>query len=176
MRGNRHRAVFEQRSVVAQVGQRRIDVDQLDDAIARAVDVPIVAYQFNPLIQGAASSDASLLYPVTTWDTLNRAVHWGGGYGRGYLTVVAGFDGEQVGRREPVDQPRDARLNAGPSTHGTGFQGHVELAARQAVVADVAADRVPHAVEHFRAAGEMHAGKFFMTKTYFTNRGAIYIN
>jgi hypothetical protein len=55
-------------------------------------DVPIVAYQFNPLIQGAASSDASLLYPVTTWDTLNRAVHWGGGYGRGYLTIVAGAD------------------------------------------------------------------------------------
>ncbi|MBC8073345.1 MAG: IgGFc-binding protein [Deltaproteobacteria bacterium] len=55
-------------------------------------DVPIVAYQFNPLIQGAASSDASLLYPVSTWDTLNRAVHWGGGYGRGYLTVVAGAD------------------------------------------------------------------------------------
>jgi IgGFc binding protein len=55
-------------------------------------DVPIVAYQFNPLIQGAASSDASLLYPVTTWDTLNRAVHWGGGYGRGYLTLVAAAD------------------------------------------------------------------------------------
>ncbi|HWB75531.1 MAG TPA: IgGFc-binding protein [Nannocystaceae bacterium] len=55
-------------------------------------DVPIVAYQFNPLIQGAASSDASLLYPVTTWDSLNRAVHWGGGYGRGYLTVVAAYD------------------------------------------------------------------------------------
>ena len=33
-----------------------------------SADVPIVAYQFNPLIQGAASSDASLLYPVSSWD------------------------------------------------------------------------------------------------------------
>ncbi len=59
-------------------------------------DVPIVAYQFNPLIQGAASSDASLLYPVSSWDSLNRALHWGGGFGRGYLTIVAGFDDTTV--------------------------------------------------------------------------------
>ena len=59
-------------------------------------DVPIVAYQFNPLIQGAASSDASLLYPVSSWDSLNRALHWGGGFGRGYLTIVAAFDGTTV--------------------------------------------------------------------------------
>lgn len=59
-------------------------------------DVPIVAYQFNPLIQGAASSDASLLYPVSSWDSLNRALHWGGGFGRGYLTIAAAFDGTTV--------------------------------------------------------------------------------
>ncbi|MFO0635551.1 MAG: hypothetical protein U0168_22135, partial [Nannocystaceae bacterium] len=46
-------------------------------------DVPIVAYQFNPLIMGSYSSDASMLYPVPAWDSLNRALHWGGGYGRG---------------------------------------------------------------------------------------------
>jgi hypothetical protein len=51
--------------------------------------VPIIAYQFNPLIQGAASSDASMLYPVTSWDYLNQVVHWGVGYGRGYITIVA---------------------------------------------------------------------------------------
>ncbi|MCR9162672.1 MAG: IgGFc-binding protein [Nannocystaceae bacterium] len=61
-----------------------------------SADVPIVAYQFNPLIQGAASSDASLLYPVSSWDSLNRALHWGGGYGRGYLTIVAAFDDTTV--------------------------------------------------------------------------------
>jgi hypothetical protein len=55
-------------------------------------DVPIIAYQFNPLIQGAASSDASMLYPVTSWDYFNQVVHWGEGYGRGYITIVASAD------------------------------------------------------------------------------------
>jgi hypothetical protein len=55
-------------------------------------DVPIIAYQFNPLIQGAASSDASMLYPVTSWDYINQVVHWGEGYGRGYITIVASAD------------------------------------------------------------------------------------
>lgn len=59
-------------------------------------DVPIVAYQFNPLIIGSASSDASMLYPVPSWDSLNRAVHWGGGFGRGYLTFAAAFDGTTI--------------------------------------------------------------------------------
>lgn len=59
-------------------------------------DVPIVAYQFNPLIIGSASSDASMLYPVPSWDSLNRALHWGGGYGRGYLTLAAAYDGTTV--------------------------------------------------------------------------------
>ncbi|MFV8753860.1 IgGFc-binding protein [Nannocystaceae bacterium ST9] len=59
-------------------------------------DVPIIAYQFNPLIQGAASSDASMLYPVTSWDYINQVIHWGVGYGRGYITIVAAEDGTMV--------------------------------------------------------------------------------
>ncbi len=59
-------------------------------------DVPIIAYQFNPLIQGAASSDASMLYPVASWDYINQVVHWGEGYGHGYITIVAAEDGTVV--------------------------------------------------------------------------------
>ncbi len=59
-------------------------------------DEPIIAYQFNPLIQGAYSSDASMLYPVTSWDYINHVVHWGEGYGRGYITIVAAEDGTTV--------------------------------------------------------------------------------
>ncbi len=59
-------------------------------------DVPIIAYQFNPLIQGAASSDASMLYPVTSWDYINQVVHWGVGYGRGYITIVASQNNTMV--------------------------------------------------------------------------------
>ncbi|PRQ07163.1 IgGFc-binding protein [Enhygromyxa salina] len=59
-------------------------------------DVPIIAYQFNPLIQGAASSDASMLYPAASWDYINHVVHWGEGYGNGYITIVAAEDGTVV--------------------------------------------------------------------------------
>lgn len=82
-------------------------------------DVPIVAYQFNPLIQGAASSDASLLYPVSSWDSLNRALHWGGGFGRGYLTIVAGFDGTTVEVVPTV--PTEAGTGVPAGTPGVPF-------------------------------------------------------
>lgn len=59
-------------------------------------DVPVIAYQFNPLIMGSASSDASMLYPVTSWDYINQVVHWGDGYGKGYITIVAAEDGTMV--------------------------------------------------------------------------------
>ena len=59
-------------------------------------DEPIVAYQFNPLTMGAYSSDASLLYPVAAWDYVNHVVHWGEGYGRGYITIVASADNTVV--------------------------------------------------------------------------------
>jgi hypothetical protein len=61
--------------------------------------VPIIAYQFNPLVMGAWSSDASLLYPTEAWDTIVDVVHWGEGTGRGYITIVGGEDGTTVSVR-----------------------------------------------------------------------------
>ncbi len=59
-------------------------------------DVPVIAYQFSPLIAAAASSDASMLYPVTSWDTIGHVVQWPTGAGEPYVTVAAAFDGTQV--------------------------------------------------------------------------------
>ncbi|HLT35533.1 MAG TPA: IgGFc-binding protein [Enhygromyxa sp.] len=64
-------------------------------------DVPIIAYQFNP-IDGASSylSDASMLYPVPSWDSINHVVGWkvvsDGSVQGAYLTVVAARDGTEV--------------------------------------------------------------------------------
>ena len=65
-------------------------------------DVPIVAYQFNPLVMGWWSSDASLLYPTVAWDTLAHVVGWGPGTGKSYATVVAAQDGTHVQVRPTV--------------------------------------------------------------------------
>jgi hypothetical protein len=65
-------------------------------------DVPIVAYQFNP-VNGAVSylSDASMLYPVPTLDSINHLINVrfhsstpGAGYP--YVTIVATADGTNV--------------------------------------------------------------------------------
>jgi hypothetical protein len=64
-------------------------------------DVPIIAYQFNP-VDGASSflSDASMLYPVPTWDSINHVVGWkvinDGAVQGAYLTVVASVDDTEV--------------------------------------------------------------------------------
>jgi hypothetical protein len=64
-------------------------------------DVPIIAYQFNP-VDGSSSflSDASMLYPVPTWDSINHVVGWkvinDGAVQGAYVTVVAAHDGTQV--------------------------------------------------------------------------------
>jgi IgGFc binding protein len=64
-------------------------------------DVPIIAYQFNP-VDGTSSylSDASMLYPVPTWDSINHVVGWkvinDGAVQGAYVTVVAAHDGTQV--------------------------------------------------------------------------------
>ncbi|MFO0635868.1 MAG: IgGFc-binding protein [Nannocystaceae bacterium] len=71
--------------------------------------VPIIAYQFNPLVMGWWSSDASLLYPLEAWDTLVDVVHGGQGSGKGYISIVAAVDGTQVQVR--------------PSTNTTGAGG-----------------------------------------------------
>jgi hypothetical protein len=76
-------------------------------------DVPIIAYQFNPLIQGAASSDASMLHPAASWDYFNQVVHWGEGYGRGYITIVAAEDGTVVEVTPVVATQAGASVPAG---------------------------------------------------------------
>jgi hypothetical protein len=64
-------------------------------------DVPIIAYQFNP-VDGTSSylSDASMLYPVPTWDSINHVVGWkvinDGAVQGAYVTVVAARDNTQV--------------------------------------------------------------------------------
>lgn len=64
-------------------------------------DVPIIAYQFNP-VDGASSylSDASMLYPVPTWDHVNHVVGWkvtnDGSVQGAYVTIVAAKDNTQV--------------------------------------------------------------------------------
>jgi hypothetical protein len=65
-------------------------------------DVPIVAYQFNP-IDGANSfvSDASMLYPVSAWDSSHHVVGWrvileGNLLHGAYATIVAAKDGTEV--------------------------------------------------------------------------------
>ena len=64
-------------------------------------DLPIVAYQFNP-VDGVESnlSDASMLYPVASWDHLNDLVGWvstNDEFQQGtYATIVAAVDGTVV--------------------------------------------------------------------------------
>ena len=83
-------------------------------------DVPIIAYQFNPLIQGAASSDASMLYPAASWDYYNQVIHWGEGYGRGYITIVASEDNTVVEVTPTVATMAGAGVPGG--TPGVPFQ------------------------------------------------------
>ncbi|MFO7566786.1 MAG: IgGFc-binding protein [Enhygromyxa sp.] len=62
-------------------------------------DLPIVAYQFNP-IDGASSllSDASMLYPVASWDFVNHVVNWAApsGGSKPVVTVAAAHDGTSL--------------------------------------------------------------------------------
>jgi hypothetical protein len=75
---------------------------KLGGAYRLTSDVPIIAYQFNP-VDGASSflSDASMLYPAATWDRFNQVVGWrvindGFGDQGSYLTIVASVDDTNV--------------------------------------------------------------------------------
>lgn len=62
-----------------------------------SADRPIIAYQFSPLAATSFTSDASMLYPATSLDTLSYVPHWGGGQGgRGYITVAAAENGTTI--------------------------------------------------------------------------------
>ena len=74
---------------------------KVDGSYRITSDVPVVAYQFNPL-DGANSylSDASMLYPLESWDWAYTAVTWpatddGDPQGT-YVTIVAAHDGTVV--------------------------------------------------------------------------------
>jgi hypothetical protein len=87
-------------------------------------DVPIIAYQFNPFEKGAWSTDASLLYPVASWDTLNHVIAWPDGSGRGYVTIVAQVDGTVV---EVTPSVATAAGNGVPAgSPGTPFMLNLE--------------------------------------------------
>jgi hypothetical protein len=66
-------------------------------------DVPVVAYQFNP-VDGASSylSDAAMLYPAAALDTINHVTAWKSmydntnGFQHSYATVIATVDGTMV--------------------------------------------------------------------------------
>ncbi|MBK6922837.1 MAG: IgGFc-binding protein [Deltaproteobacteria bacterium] len=66
-------------------------------------DTPIIAYQFNP-VDGSVSyiSDASMLFPVPSLDTLNQVTAWtsmvdnSGGFQHSYATIIATGDGTTV--------------------------------------------------------------------------------
>lgn len=61
-------------------------------------DVPVVAYEFNPLDGNASyTTDASLLFPVPSWDYIHHVLgyHVTIGYGS-YINIVGGVDGTQV--------------------------------------------------------------------------------
>ncbi len=68
---------------------------KLGGAYRIRADLPIVAYQFNP-IDGAASllSDASMLYPVASWDFVNQVVNWAAASGgsKPFVTIAAAHD------------------------------------------------------------------------------------
>lgn len=86
-------------------------------------DVPVIAYQFNPLVAAAASSDASMLYPVTSWDTIGHVVQWASGAGNPYVTIAAAFDGTQVQIEPTVATAAGAGVPAG----GPGMPVNVVL-------------------------------------------------
>ena len=80
---------------------------------------PVAAYQLNPLnIQpGIASSDATMLYPVTTWDDVHHVIGWEPYPHTAYVTVAAAVDGTTV-TVEPT-----APVTGGPDVPATPAGG-----------------------------------------------------
>src|SRR5690606_2383365 len=80
-------------------------------------DRPIVAYQFNP-IDGANSllSDASMLYPVASWDFINQVVNWGArsNGSKPFVTVAAAHD------RTVLSFTPSVAIDSGPGIPASG--------------------------------------------------------
>ena len=58
--------------------------------------IPVIAYQFNPLEGEACSSDASLMLPTSAYDTAYYVPGWGSSSGTSEINVVAEVDGTEV--------------------------------------------------------------------------------
>lgn len=96
-------------------------------------DRPIIAYQFSPLAGGSYSSDASMLYPAASLDTLSYVPHWGGGpLGRGYITVAAIEDGTDI------EVTPTTSTAAGPGVPGGGAGMPFGISLDEGDIAEVA--------------------------------------
>ncbi len=89
-------------------------------------DVPLAAYQFNPLDgTNSRTSDASMLYPVPALDTLNQVTAWIstddgiGAFEHSYTTIIATSDGTEVSITPSVATVAGDGVPAG--TAGTPF-------------------------------------------------------
>ncbi|HEY0134763.1 MAG TPA: IgGFc-binding protein [Nannocystis sp.] len=93
-------------------------------------DVPVVAYQFNP-VDGASSflSDAAMLYPAAALDTVNHVTAWtsmmdnSNTFQHSYATVIATVDGTMV----TVDPKTTTVGGAGVPAGGPGAPFMVPL-------------------------------------------------
>jgi hypothetical protein len=120
-------------------------------------DVPVAAYQFNPLALGfgSASTDASLLLPVSSWDHLNQAVGWDpeaqGNDHAVYVTIAAAFDGTVVTITPAA--PPDAGIGVPAVDADTPFEveldaGDVVQVSFENAVASVTGTRIESDAEH----------------------------
>lgn len=95
-------------------------------------DLPIAAYQFNP-IDGADSllSDASMLYPVASWDFVNQVVNWAAASSGSepFVTIAAAHDGTKVSFTPSVA----IEAGAGVPASGAGQRIVLELDAGDTV-------------------------------------------
>jgi hypothetical protein len=69
------------------------------EAVYRVVsEVPVLAYQFNPMDQGVFTTDASLLLPLSSWDHHYTVLGWETSTQSqpAYVTITASVDGTEV--------------------------------------------------------------------------------
>lgn len=82
-------------------------------------DLPVAAYQFNPLDQNPGqwgpshTSDASLLLPVTTYGSRYRIPSWGSEWGHSLINVVAVTPGTSVTVTPTMDTAAGMGIPAG---------------------------------------------------------------
>ncbi len=102
---------------------------------------PVVGYQFNPLDGGSQSSDASLLYPVTSWDHLNLGATWQSSVNASTnLQIIAAHDGTQVELWPTVE------VEGGGGVPGAAPGGSLTLSLNAGDVANVGPKYIPQSL------------------------------